>query len=220
MPIPVNQQPVVQPKRLLLRDVAREKIRDAILDGTLKAGELLNDDELQRWLGVSRTPIREALNELARVGLIEMEPNRFTRVALRASDEEALASLNTLGVLYSGVTDIALARMSKTQAADVAKDFDTAAQELKGEDSEPFRLALVAAFDRLGELSENPALVKLLKETVDGLAYRVKVAHLLDVVDRAELKSAIKDFAAALRKRDRDGTRAAADLIFQMPTVA
>lgn len=220
MPIPVNQQPVVQPKRLLLRDVAREKIRDAILDGTLKAGELLNDDELQRWLGVSRTPIREALNELARVGLIEMEPNRYTRVALRASDEDAMAALNTLGVLYSGATDLALTRMSNAQANTLAKEFDQAVRQLKGDDVEAFRVAMLASFNHLAELSENPALIKLLREAVDGLSYKVKVAHMLEVVDRAELKAGITAFAEALRNADRDGTRAAADIIFQMPKVS
>lgn len=220
MPIPVNEQPVVQPKRLLLRDVAREKIRDAILDGTLKAGELLNDDELQRWLGVSRTPIREAINELARVGLIEMEPNRYTRVALRASDEDALAALNTLGILYSGATDLALTRMDARQTAALADEFEENARLLDGEDVEPFRLGMLATFNRLAEYSENPSLVKMLREAVDGLSYKIKVAHMLEVVDRDALRAALLDFAAALRTSDRDGTRAAAGVIFQMPTVA
>ncbi len=219
MPIPVNEQPVVQPKRLLLRDVAREKIRDAILDGTLKSGELLNDDELQSWLGVSRTPIREAINELARVGLIEMEPNRYTRVALRASDEDALAALNTLGILYSGATDLALTRMDASQAAALAEEFEEGARLLDADDVEPFRVAMIATFNRLAEYSENPSLIKMLREAVDGLSYKIKVAHMLEVVDRAALRAALLDYAKALRAGDRDATRAAADVIFQMPSV-
>ena len=219
MPIPVNEQPVVQPKRLLLRDVAREKIRDAILDGTLKSGELLNDDELQSWLGVSRTPIREAINELARVGLIEMEPNRYTRVALRASDEDALAALNTLGILYSGATDLALTRMTEKQLDTIAREFEEGARLLDGEDVEAFRVSMIATFNRLAEYSENPSLVKLLREAVDGLSYKIKVARMLEVVDRAALRAALVSYAEALRASDRDATRAAADVIFQMPDV-
>lgn len=219
MPIPVNEQPVVQPKRLLLRDVAREKIRDAILDGTLKSGELLNDDELQSWLGVSRTPIREAINELARVGLIEMEPNRYTRVALRASDEEALAALNTLGILYSGATDVALTRMSEEQLEVAAAEFEQGARLLDGGDVEKFRVSMIATFNRLAEKSDNPSLVKLLREAVDGLSYKIKVARMLEVVDRDALRAALVSYAESLRQSDRDGTRAAADVIFQMPKV-
>jgi len=60
----------------------RRRLQEAILDGTLVAGERLHDDELIGWLGVSRTPIRTALERLADLGLVEMEPNRFTRVAV------------------------------------------------------------------------------------------------------------------------------------------
>lgn len=42
------------------------------MDGTLEPGERLNDEDLIAWLGVSRTPIREALSQLARAGLVEM----------------------------------------------------------------------------------------------------------------------------------------------------
>src|SRR5205809_463025 len=47
--------------RTLLRDQAYTRLRDAILDGTLEPGEQLKDAELADWLGLSRTPIREAV---------------------------------------------------------------------------------------------------------------------------------------------------------------
>jgi DNA-binding GntR family transcriptional regulator len=53
----------------------------AIENGTLEAGERLNDDELTSWLGVSRTPVREAIARLESEGLVEMAANRYTRVA-------------------------------------------------------------------------------------------------------------------------------------------
>jgi DNA-binding FadR family transcriptional regulator len=109
--------------------------------------------------------------------------------------------------------------MTDAQANALAKEFEQAVRQLKGEDVEAFRVAMLASFNHLAELSANPALVKLLREAVDGLSYKVKVAHMLEVVDRAALKAGINDFAAALRKFDRDGTRAAADVIFQMPKV-
>lgn len=53
-----------------------EQIRAVIFDGALEAGEHLNDHEFQGWFGLSRTPIREALNDLARVRLVEIEAQR------------------------------------------------------------------------------------------------------------------------------------------------
>ncbi len=59
---------------------------EAIQDGTLEPGERLNDDQLTAWLGVSRTPVREAIARLASEGLIEMAANRYTRVASQSTD--------------------------------------------------------------------------------------------------------------------------------------
>jgi DNA-binding GntR family transcriptional regulator len=77
MPVP----DVVTPPRPLLRDEVRERLRDAIVDGTLAPDEQLRDAELAVWLGVSRTPVREALLELSRSGLVRALPGRSTVVA-------------------------------------------------------------------------------------------------------------------------------------------
>jgi DNA-binding GntR family transcriptional regulator len=58
-----------------------QRIRDAIIDGTLEPGERLLDAELSSWLGVSRTPIREALARLEAAGLVETKPGRYTIVS-------------------------------------------------------------------------------------------------------------------------------------------
>ncbi|MDP9345355.1 MAG: GntR family transcriptional regulator [Actinomycetota bacterium] len=78
MPVPRGQDAV---DRHLLRDTAYETLCGAIVDGTLAPGEQLHDAELCRWLGLSRTPVREALARLAGEGLIELAPQRYTRVA-------------------------------------------------------------------------------------------------------------------------------------------
>jgi DNA-binding GntR family transcriptional regulator len=78
VPVPVAGAPE---GRQLLRDSAFARIRDAIIDGTLQPGERLVDGELSGWLGVSRTPIREALARLEAAGLVESKPGRYTMVS-------------------------------------------------------------------------------------------------------------------------------------------
>ena len=68
-------------KRQLLRDDVYESLRRAIVDGTFAPGERLKDPQLEEWLGVSRTPIREALLRLERAGLVITQPGRATTVA-------------------------------------------------------------------------------------------------------------------------------------------
>jgi DNA-binding GntR family transcriptional regulator len=100
--MPVPDQHGVS-RRALLRDEVFQRLRAAIVDGTLQPGERLRDAELERWLGVSRTPIREALGRLEQVGLVQTEPGRSTRVSpvdLRdVSDAQAVcAAMHVLAV--------------------------------------------------------------------------------------------------------------------------
>ena len=66
---------------LPLRDVVFNTLRQAILKGELKPGERLMEIALADKLGVSRTPIREALRKLEQEGLVFMIPRRGAQVA-------------------------------------------------------------------------------------------------------------------------------------------
>lgn len=93
--MPVPQKSSVM-SRSLLRDQAYIALRDAIEEGVLEPGERLNEADLVSWLGVSRTPIREALTQLERSGLVETTPGRLTRVsplsAAAASDAQTVVA--------------------------------------------------------------------------------------------------------------------------------
>ncbi|MEO6413725.1 MAG: GntR family transcriptional regulator [Pedococcus sp.] len=100
MPVPVSAP---SPSRALLRDDVFRRVRDAIVDGTLAPGEQLRDQELAAWLGVSRTPVREALLRLQQAGLVAALPGRSTTVASMdaraARDAQAVvASMHELAV--------------------------------------------------------------------------------------------------------------------------
>ena len=68
-------------------DLASELIRDAILDGRLAPGKRLKEEQLAKDLGISRTPVREALLLLQAEGLIESVPNRGAIVRAYSSKE-------------------------------------------------------------------------------------------------------------------------------------
>lgn len=78
MPIPEDVQAI---DRRLLRDDVYRRLRDAIVDGTFAPGEQLRDHELAEWLGVSRTPVREALMRLKQTGLVAIQPGSSTTVS-------------------------------------------------------------------------------------------------------------------------------------------
>jgi DNA-binding GntR family transcriptional regulator len=65
----------------LVREDVYERLKQRIVDGTLPPGELLKDKAIALSLGVSRTPVREAVRRLDDEGLVETASNRWTRVA-------------------------------------------------------------------------------------------------------------------------------------------
>jgi DNA-binding GntR family transcriptional regulator len=113
MPVPEVRHAV---RRELLRDSAYATLRDAIVQGTLTPGEHLHDEELCRWLGLSRTPVREALARLVEEGLIESLPQRYTRVtSLHPSDAHDAFPL--LAVLHALATELAVPRLGEEDVA-------------------------------------------------------------------------------------------------------
>jgi DNA-binding GntR family transcriptional regulator len=125
------------PPRPLLRDEVFERLKDAIVDGTLAPDEQLRDTELAAWLGVSRTPIREALLELGRNGLVRSLPGRSTVVAPldAASVRDAqivvaamhrLAVESAVGRLTASDIDLMRAANARFDAAQQSGDADAA----------------------------------------------------------------------------------------------
>lgn len=77
MPIPKK---AVRAHRRGARQLAYDYLLDWIRDGTLAPGEQIQDLEISESLGISRTPVREALHMLMQQGLVELVPGRQTRV--------------------------------------------------------------------------------------------------------------------------------------------
>ena len=153
MPIPSAAAPV---PRALLRDEVFARLREAIVDGTFAPGEQLRDLELADWLGVSRTPVREALLRLGEVGLVEASPGRSTTVAtldLRAVRDarDVVAAMHRLAVVESAAAltrqDLAEMRAAnrRFRAALRSGDVDAALAADDELHAVPVRLAANAA---------------------------------------------------------------------------
>jgi DNA-binding GntR family transcriptional regulator len=125
MPIPKRK---AEASRTLLRDQAYVRLRDAILDGTLEPGEQLKDAEIAEWLGLSRTPIREALARLEEYGVVETAPNRYTRVTTLSAGD-ARDAFTVVAALHSLAASLGVPRVEESELATMRKaneDFSTA----------------------------------------------------------------------------------------------
>ncbi|HEX7386720.1 MAG TPA: GntR family transcriptional regulator [Castellaniella sp.] len=72
--------PLSKVARLQLHDVIVEQLRNFVVEGSIAPGTKLNERELCDTLGISRTPLREAIKVLAAEGLVEITPNRGASV--------------------------------------------------------------------------------------------------------------------------------------------
>ncbi|WP_134701658.1 GntR family transcriptional regulator [Ammoniphilus sp. YIM 78166] len=111
MPVPKDY---LAPHRISAKERALSQLQRWIIDGTLQPGEKLNDMELAEALGLSRTPIREALQLLEVQGFVEMQPGKITRVTL-IEKEDILKIYPPLATLQSLAAELATPVIDKTQ---------------------------------------------------------------------------------------------------------
>jgi len=201
--MPVPKSTVENSPRRLLRDVVLEKMLTAIQDGTLQAGERLNDDELVQWLGVSRTPIREAIAKLVDYGLVEMEANRYTRVATPTAQQ-----FDDAIQVFFGFTELA-ARWAVPKLANADVEEALEILETIRADAEAEDLAMNASVVRFVRFLVANADNALLTTMFDGLLPRVQF---LALATREFVfwdgKQGIDPIRAAVKARDGEAAAA------------
>ncbi len=90
----------------LLRDVAYERLQDAIIHAGLQPGDPLSETRISKALGISRTPVREAIQQLAKEGLLQVIPGRAITVAA-PSMQEVLDAIHVRELLEPEVVRLA-----------------------------------------------------------------------------------------------------------------
>lgn len=108
MPIPSRVRPV---PRVSARQLVYTELRRWIENGTMRPEEVIQDHEVAHRLGVSRTPVREALQLLEQIGAVKSIPGLRTIVApLDASDADAI--FRPLAALHSVAVEDAISNLS------------------------------------------------------------------------------------------------------------
>lgn len=200
MPIPQDTPSV---DRTLLRDDVYLRLRDAIVDGTFEPGEQLKDSDLAAWLGVSRTPVREALLKLADSGLVVTHPGRSTMVstidteALRNAREvvaamHALAIREAVGRLTDEHLDVM--RTANDRFREALKTGDAIAA-LKADDelhAVPVRIsgnrALQSVLEQFGPVVRRAELLRF--QSDDGLASLKRHDELIELCAKGAVEEA------------------------------
>jgi DNA-binding GntR family transcriptional regulator len=139
-------------------DLAYQRIRSMVIEGEIPPGARLGQVELAEQLGISRTPVREALRRLTGEGLAEFVPNRGFRAASPGLDD-VLRRLEVRSLVEPGIARLAAARRSHGDLLRLQETIEREAaadSRIEAHDaSRDFHLLLAAA-------TGNPELVSVL----------------------------------------------------------
>ena len=153
---------------LPLRDVVFNTLRQAILRGELKPGERLMEIALSQRLGVSRTPVREAIRMLEQEGLVIMIPRKGAQVA-EISEKD--------------LKDVLEVRLGLEELERAVKEFDEA---MKEDDLGVLAAADVKVHEVIYGSTHNKRLVQIISNIREQM-YRYRVEYLKDVESRKTL---------------------------------
>lgn len=147
-----------------------ESLRSSILNGTIPAGERLEEIPLAESLGVSRTPIRAALTLLANEGLVDYQPKRGYVVRRFEADEifaayEVRASIEGLACRLAAANGIPEAAAATLRACLAEGDAILAKGRLAPEDLAPYQLMNVRFHDTIISLSGNVWVERFVNQT-------------------------------------------------------
>jgi DNA-binding GntR family transcriptional regulator len=185
-----------------LRDVVFENLREAIVEGKVKPGQRLMEVQLAEQLGVSRTPVREAIRKLELEGLVIMLPRKGAYVAnmslkdiidvleIRASVEGLAASLASERISPEDI--------KKLEA--ILKDFE---QSAAGSDVETLLKKDVEFHECIFKATKNKKLHQLINSLWEQV-YRFRVTYISDYDSTVDIARDHKLILDAIKKGDNE----------------
>ena len=188
---------------LPLRDVVFNTLRKAILTGELKPGERLLEIHLANQLGVSRTPIREAIRKLELEGLVIMMPRRGAEVAqiTEKSLRDVLEVRRALDALCAELACERITEEEKQQLKAACDEFEKATATS----------ADLAPHDIIVAATRNQRLIQLINNLSEQM-YRYRFEYIKDENQHNNLVEEHRMIYESIVRRDKEGAAKATKL--------
>lgn len=179
------------------------RLRQAVVEGVLEPGAKIPERELCESLGVSRTPLREALKVLANEGLVVLEPNRGARIS-QITMEEMEAAFPVIAVLEALAGELACDRATDEEIAAIVERHQDMFRSYEAGDRPNYFKANKDIHAALLAAARNPVL----EQHYAMLSSRVERARLLANVSDARWAEAVEEHRAIVEAvARRDGAR-------------
>jgi DNA-binding GntR family transcriptional regulator len=191
-----------------LHKLVVEQMQQMIIEGALAPGTRLNERMLCEKLGVSRTPLREALKILAALGLVELLPNRGAAV-VQLSAKDIAETFEVISHLESMAGELACARITDEEIAEIrALHFEMLACHARRELPGYYRTNQLI-HDFINRAARN----EVLRQIYTTINSRVKALRYSSNLDRERWDAAVREHTLMIEALEaRDGKRLASVL--------
>ena len=187
-----------------LREIVFETLRSAILEGGLKPGERVMEVQLAEKLGVSRTPVREAIRKLELEGLLVMLPRKGAYVA-DVSIKDVLNVLEVRASLEGLAASLAAERITEEEIENLKKNAEEFEKMSKENDRDGMILKDTEFHSVLLNASRNDKLLNI----VEGLSDQVQRYRVVYFTEYTDAKNIMLEHRAIIEAiSERDGEKA------------
>ncbi|MBQ7954549.1 MAG: GntR family transcriptional regulator [Lachnospiraceae bacterium] len=186
---------------LPLRDVVFNTLRQAILTGELKPGERLMEIHLANRLGVSRTPIREAIRKLELEGLVIMIPRRGAEVA-KITEKSLQDVLEVRRALDALSVELACERISEEELIQLKNACDEFEKATHTKDPKKIAKADVELHDIIVKATGNSRLVQMVNNLSEQM-YRYRFEYIKDASKHQRLIDEHRVIYESIRNKDK-----------------
>lgn len=185
---------------LPLRDVVFQTIRQGILHGVLPPGQRLMEIQLAKHLGVSRTPVREALRMLELEGLVVTVPRHGAEVA-EITQKDLQDVLEVRCALEALAVDLACLAITPEEIQSLRVNTNEFEKLIESDNISALAACDVAFHDIIFTATRNNRLVQLLNNLSEQM-YRYRLEYLKDKTARPNLLEEHKEIIMHLENRD------------------
>jgi DNA-binding GntR family transcriptional regulator len=154
----------------LLREIAYDRIKDAIRHADLKPGYPLSETHLSKLLGISRTPVREAIQQLSQEGLVHVIPGRAVTVAA-PSVQEVLNAVHVRSILEPEVARLIAMTISPADLEGLWGALHGMEEAIENDDRTAWAKADTRFHEILSDACPNQLLGELVIQVRNRIAY-------------------------------------------------
>lgn len=190
---------------LPLRDVVFNTLRQAILRGEMEPGERLMEIQLAQKLGVSRTPIREAIRKLELEGLVIMIPRKGAEVA-HITEKDMRDVLEVRSTLEELVVELAIKNATEEKLNELKTANKVFESAVVSKDVVNIVEADVKFHDILYSMTNNARLIQIINNLREQM-YRYRLEYVKDARTHSVLISEHNDIINQVKEKNVDAAR-------------